>query len=66
MRLTAKTGIYHHISGRYLSAYAHEMAWREDNRRLSNGEQYLIAVNASLAHRSRGSGKGYWQRSVRQ
>lgn len=29
---------------------AAEMAWREDNRRRSNGEQYLIAVNAVLAH----------------
>jgi len=50
------------ISGRYLSAYAHEMAWREDNRRRSNGEQYLIVVNAALAHPVSRQWKGYWKR----
>ena len=58
----AEIGIHHHISGRYLSAYAHEMAWREDNRRVSNGEQYLIGVNAALAHPVSRQWKGYWQR----
>lgn len=29
----AEIGIHHHISGRYLAAYAGEMAWREDYRR---------------------------------
>jgi transposase-like protein len=57
----SEIGIHHHISGRYLSAYAHEMAWREDNRRRSNGEQYLIAVNAALAHPVSRQWKGYWQ-----
>ncbi len=56
--------IHYHISGRCLSAYAHEMAWREDNRRESNGEQYLIVVNAALAHSVSRAWKGYWQRSV--
>jgi len=36
--------------GPYLSAYAHEMAWRENNRRISNGEQYLMATDAALQH----------------
>jgi transposase-like protein len=62
----AEIGIHHHISGRYLSAYAHEMAWREDNRRVSNGEQYLVAVSAALAHPVSRQWKGYWQhRSMR-
>jgi hypothetical protein len=26
------------------------MAWREDHRRVSNGEQYLTAVNATSKH----------------
>jgi transposase-like protein len=56
-------GIRHHIAGPYLNAYAAEMAWREDNRRRSNGEQYLIAVNAVLAHAVSRQWKGYWQRS---
>ena len=58
----AEIGTHHHISGRYLASYAHEMAWREDNRRVSNGEQYLIVVNAALAHPVSRQWKGYWQR----
>jgi transposase-like protein len=34
----AEIGIYHHIAGPYLAAYASEVAWREDYRRISNGE----------------------------
>ena len=30
-------------AGPYLGAYASEMAWREDNRRVSNGEQFNIS-----------------------
>lgn len=57
----AEVGTHHHISGRYLHAYAAEMAWREDNRRVSNGGQYLALTRASLAHPvSRMA--GYWQR----
>lgn len=58
----AEIGIHHHISGKYLSAYAAEMAWREDNRRVSNGEQYLMTVNAALAHPVSRQWKGYWQK----
>lgn len=59
----AEIGTHHHISGRYLAAYASEMAWREDNRRVSNGEQYLMATNAALAHPISRQWKGYWQRA---
>jgi transposase-like protein len=58
----AEFGIHHHISGRYLAAYASEMAWRENNRRVSNGEQYLMTTAASLAHPVSRQWKGYWQR----
>jgi transposase-like protein len=58
----SEIGIHHHIAGPYLSAYAAEMAWREDNRRRSNGEQYLTVVNAVLAHPVSRQWKGYWQR----
>ena len=40
----AEIGIHHHIAGPYLNAYATEMAWREDNRRVSNGVLYLMAA----------------------
>lgn len=58
----AEIGTHHHISGPYLAAYAAEMDWREDNRRISNGEQYLVAVNAVARHAVSQQWKGYWQR----
>ncbi|MGB7127048.1 MAG: IS1595 family transposase, partial [Methylovirgula sp.] len=61
----AEFGIHHHISGRYLASYASEMAWRENNRRFSNGEQYLMTTAASLAHPVSRQWKGYWQRTVK-
>jgi transposase-like protein len=60
----AEVGTHHHIAGPYLAAYAAEMDWREDNRRVSNGEQYLFIVNAALAHPVSVQWKGYWQRHL--
>jgi hypothetical protein len=62
----AEVGTHHHIAGPYLNAYALEMAWREDNRRLSNGEQYLMTVKAALDHPVSRQWKGYWQRRSAQ
>lgn len=59
----AEIGTHHHISGRYLAAYASEMTWREDNRRVSNGEQYLATAHAALNHPVSRVWAGYWQRS---
>jgi transposase-like protein len=58
----AEIGTHHHVAGPYLAAYAGEMDWREDNRRVSNGEQYLIAANATLNHPASQQWSGYWQR----
>lgn len=60
----AEIGTHHHIAGPYLESYSDEMAWREDNRRLSNGELYLMAVNSALKHPVSRKWKGYWQRAV--
>ena len=60
----AEIGTHHHISGPYLRAYANEMAWREDNRRKSNGTLYLLATSAALAHPVSRQWKGYWQAST--
>lgn len=58
----AERGVYHHISGRHLQGYADEIAWREDYRRVSNGQQFTtIMRGAALAPVSR-EWKGYWQR----
>jgi hypothetical protein len=59
----AEIGTHHHIAGPYLGAYAAEMAWREDNRRISNGEQFLAISAAALGHSISRNWKGYWQRS---
>jgi hypothetical protein len=61
----AEIGQHHHVAGPYLSAYAAEMAWREDNRRTSNGELYLMAALAALKHPVSRQWKGYWQRAFR-
>jgi transposase-like protein len=58
----AETGTHHHIAGPYLGAYAGEQSWREDNRRLSNGEQFLTIAAAGLHHPISRIWKGYWQR----
>ena len=52
----------HHQMPVYLQAYADEMTWRDDNRRLSNGEQFLTIAAAGLHHPISRMWKGYWQR----
>jgi len=42
------------------------MAWRENNRRISNGEQYLAVINAALLSAPSAEWKGYWQRRAAQ
>lgn len=58
----AEVGTHHHIAGPYLASYAAEMDWREDNRRMSNGEQYRAIVSAAATHPVSRQWKGYWQR----
>lgn len=58
----AEIGVHHHISGRYLQAYASEMAWREDHRRTSNGAQFRAVAAAALALGKSNQWRGYWQR----
>jgi hypothetical protein len=58
----AKIGMHHHIAGLHLHAYSSEMAWREDNRRRSNGELYLAMADAALKDPASRQWKGYWQR----
>lgn len=58
----AEIGTHHHVSGPYLSSYASEMAWREDNRRIANGDQFQAVAIAALKHPVSRDWKGYWQR----
>lgn len=59
----AEFGIHHRISGQYLGAYAGEMAWRENNRRVASGEQWNRITAAALAHSKSARWAGYWQRA---
>jgi transposase-like protein len=59
----AEWGQHHHISGKYLGAYALEMAWREDNRRQPNNSLHQMVTAAVLAHPVSRVWAGYWQRN---
>ena len=57
-------GHHHHISGVYLGRYAQESAWREDNRRATNGAQVTGVVALALKARPSVDFCGYWQRAL--
>jgi hypothetical protein len=56
-------GHHHHIAGPYLVRYAQEAAWREDLRRVSNGEQIYGVVGLAMRCRPSVDFCGYWQRA---
>ena len=56
-------GHHHHIAGPYLLRYAQEAAWREDFRRVSNGEQAYGVVRLAMRCRPSVDFCGYWQRA---
>jgi transposase-like protein len=60
----AEIGHHHHIAGAYLLRYAQEASWREDNRRLSNGEQVNRLGGLALRCKPSVDFGGYWQRHV--
>lgn len=62
----SEIGTHHHIAGRYLAAYATEMAWREDNRRVANGTQFSMATEAAALAPVSSQWCGYWQRRLAQ
>lgn len=57
-----ENGHFHHIAGPYLASYARESAWREDNRRVSNGDQTQHTVKLALSSGPSVDFCGYWQR----
>jgi hypothetical protein len=56
-------GHHHHIAGPYLVRYGREAAWREDFRRVSNGEQVDSVVGLAMRCRPSVDFCGYWQRA---
>ena len=59
----AEVGHHHHIAGVYLTRYAQESAWREDNRRVTNGDQLCAIVSLAAKAKPSVDFCGYWQRS---
>lgn len=60
----AEFGIHHRISAHYLDQYAAEMAWREDNRRVSTGAQFKAVAGLAIRHPVSAKWSRYWQRSA--
>jgi hypothetical protein len=60
----AEIGIHHHIAGSYLLRYAQESSWREDNRRVSNGDQVNRATALALKRGKSVDFTGYWRRHM--
>jgi transposase-like protein len=58
----AEMGHHHHISGPYLLRYAQEAAWREDSRRVANGEQTARVAQLAMINKPSVDFTGYWQR----
>jgi len=56
-------GQHHHVSARYLYQYAAEAAWKEDNRRLANGEAFRRTGSLAMASPVSRQWKGYWERN---
>ena len=60
----AEIGHHHHIAGVYLLRYAQEATWREDNRRMSNGDQVARLTGLALSRKPSVDFAGYWQRHL--
>ena len=59
-------GQQHHVSPQYLYQFANEAAWKEDHRRLSNGELSHKKLALAMAHPVSRVWAGYWQRASAQ
>jgi hypothetical protein len=60
----AEIGHHHHIAGAYLLRYAQEASWREDHRRMSNGDQVHTVAGLAMKERQSVDFSGYWQRHI--
>jgi transposase-like protein len=60
----AEIGHHHHIAGAYLLRYAQEASWREDNRRVSNGDQTRRVAGLAMNRKQSVDFTGYWQRHL--
>jgi hypothetical protein len=59
----AKRGVYRSWRKKYVSWYGAELAWREENSRISNGDQ-VDAILRLLLQLGRSPVAGYWQQHL--
>lgn len=57
----AYVGIHHRFSLKYFDWYVAEIAWREDNRRKSNGQLTALVLFAVMLNPTSRNFCGYWQ-----
>jgi hypothetical protein len=55
-------GVYLHISGAHAQRYADEFSWRDDFRRVSNGQQFRAVLARAAILRPDAEFAGYWQK----
>ncbi len=55
-------GHHHHVAGPYLLRFAQEAAWREDSRKVANGEQTTRVAQLAMTNKPSVDFAGYWQR----
>jgi hypothetical protein len=60
----AQAGHHHHIAGPYLLRYAQEASWREDHRRISNGDHVHAVSGLAMKRGPSVDFCGYWQLTV--
>jgi hypothetical protein len=60
----AEIGHYHSVAGQYLLRYAQEASWREDHRRMNNGEQVFRIAGLAMKAKPSVDFGGYWQRHL--
>jgi ISXO2-like transposase domain len=58
----AEAGHHHHFAGIYLLRYAQEASWREDHRRMSNGDQVHMVSWLAMKRGPSVDFCGYWHR----
>lgn len=59
----AEYGVYHRITGKYLSRYSAEFAWRQDHRRRSPRERFNIILSLLLKSGQSAQWTGYMNSS---
>lgn len=58
-----EAGHHHHVAGPYLIRFAEEAAWREDNRRVANGDQVRAVMSLAMKAKPSETFCGYWERA---